>query len=167
MSMFNQVTQKPYGYLVVDMKPMTQDELRLRQNILEQSCVTTPIKEMENSQYHQLLFDQQTDNITEDMSTQRPVIIDKLSCIDCGTLFASLMGLQRHIKRKCPEADDSDEERPVKREKWITLESDESDQEMTNDENSDKDGDNADMDYEEKGFEQLIQKAYDNYNDLY
>ena len=163
MSMFNQVTQKPYGYLVVDLKPMTQEESRLRPNILEQSCATTPIKEIENIQYHQLSFDQRTDNITEDMSTHRPVIIDKLSCIDCGLLYASLMDLQKHVKRGCPEADDSDEERPVKRQKRETLESDQSDySDSVNDEESD-----TEWDEDEPGFQQLVYKAFDQYNDIY
>ena len=35
MSMFNKVTQKSYGYLVVDLKTTTHDSDRLRPNILE------------------------------------------------------------------------------------------------------------------------------------
>ena len=37
MNMFNQATRNPYGHLVVDLKPMTHESLRLRPNILEQS----------------------------------------------------------------------------------------------------------------------------------
>ena len=93
MNMFNQATQKPYGHLVADLKPMTQEALRLRPNILEQSCAMS-IKEGEQFTSNQLSFDEQTDNIDQQdhthdhMAMHRP-IMDKLSCIDCGTLFAS------------------------------------------------------------------------------
>ena len=28
------------------------------------------------------------------------------SCIDCGIIFASIMDLQKHVKRGCPENDE-------------------------------------------------------------
>ena len=161
MNMFNQATQKPYGYMVVDLKPMTQEALRLRPNILEQSCAMY-IKGGEQLTSNQFSFDQRTDNITEDMAMHRP-IMDKLSCIDCGTLFASPVDIQKHAKRGCLEADDSDEERPVKRQKLVTLESDQSDySDSVNDEGSDND-----WDEDEPGFQQLMHKAFDQYNDIY
>ena len=111
INMFNQDTQKPYGYMVIDLKPMTQEALRLRPNILEQSCGVS-IKGIEQLTSNQFSFDQRTDNINQQdnthdhMAMHRP-IMDKLSCIDCGTLFASPVDIQKHAKRGCLEADDN------------------------------------------------------------
>ena len=102
MNMFNHITQKPYGYMVVDLKPMTHESLRLRPNIIEQSCVSST-KGLGQLTSNQFSFDQQRYNIDQqghthdDMTTHRP--IDKLSCIDCGSLYASPMDLQKHVKR--------------------------------------------------------------------
>ena len=72
---------------------------------------------------------------------------------------------KKHTKRGCPEADDSDEERPVKRQKWITLESDQSD--YSNSANDEDEGSDTDWDDDEPGFQQLVHKAFDQYNDIY
>ena len=137
--------------------------------------------------------------------------MDKLCCIDCGTLFASTGHLQIHAKRGCPEVhardidqimkickyeqnsdndstDDGEEERPRERptkcRRWITLDSngsdqdttdqesapsssDDSDQDITDQESAKSSNDESDMDEDEKGFGLLVQKAYDNYDDLY
>ena len=54
-------------------------------------------------------------------------------------------------------------ERPVKRQKLITLESDQSDySDSANDEESD-----TEWDEDEPGFQQLVQKAFDQYDDIY
>ena len=81
MNMFNQITQKPYGYMVVDLKPMTYESLRLRPNILEQSCVAST-KGLGQLTSNQSSFDQQRDDIDhqdhthDDMNTHRAM--DKL-----------------------------------------------------------------------------------------
>ena len=32
---------------------------------------------------------------------------EMISCDDCGVMFADSYDLQRHVKRKCPESEDS------------------------------------------------------------
>ena len=185
MQIFNQATQKPYGYLVVDLKPITRESDRLRPNILE-NIGELPINRYEEPLPNHWSFDQQTEHIVQPncdaMDTTRP-IMDKLCCIDCGTLFASTSHLQIHAKRGCPEVHardvdqllkrckyeqnsgstfESEEERREKSRRWVTLESDGSDKK--GDQSSD---DDSDMDEEEKGFGLLVQKSYDNYDALY
>ena len=89
------------------------------------------------------------------MTTHRP--FDKLSCIDCGSLYASPMDLQKHVKRGCPEAADSDEEISVKRRK--------DDQDI--DQGSDHENDETRVDEVETAFGDLVQRAYDSYDDMY
>ena len=64
MNMFNHITQKPYGYMVVDLKPMTHESLSLRPNILEQSCVAST-KGLGQLTSDQFSFDQQRYNIDQ------------------------------------------------------------------------------------------------------
>ena len=164
MNMFNQATLNPYGHLVVDLKPMTHESLRLRPNILEQSCVAST-KGLGQLTSNQFSFDGQRYNIDQqvhtrdDMTTYRP-IMDKLSCIDCGSLYASPMDLQKHVKRGCPEAYESDEERPRKISKYDSeLESGE--------ENTNNEGSDEEWDADELGFQQLVHKAFHQYDDIY
>ena len=125
--------------------------MRLRPNILEQSCVAST-KGLGQLTSNQFSFDQQRDNIDQqdyahdDKTTHRPM--NKLSCIDCGSLYASPMDLQKHGKRGCPEAADSDEEISVKRHK--------DDQDI--DHGSDHENDESDIDEEESAFGDSVQK---------
>ena len=81
MNMFNQATRNPYGHLVVDLKPMTHESLRLRPNILEQLCVAST-KGLGQLTSNQFSFDQQRYNFDQqghtrdDMTTHR-LIMDK------------------------------------------------------------------------------------------
>ena len=164
MNAFDEATRNPYGYLVVDLKPRTHESARLRPNVLNNCECSKPIKGGEQPTFNQLSIDQRTDHILQqehtykDMATIRPM--DKLSCMDCGSLYASPMDLQKHIKRGCPEADESDGEQPMKRAKY------ESDQE-SGEENTSNDGSDEEWDEDEPGFAQLIQSAYDKYDDIY
>ena len=79
--------------------------------------------------YNHWSFDQQTEHIVQPncdaMDTTRP-IMDKLCCIDCGTLFASTSHLQIHAKRGCPEVHARDVDQLLKRCKYgSTFESEE------------------------------------------
>ena len=168
MNMFNQATRNPYGHLVVDLKPMTHESLRLRPNIPEQSCVAST-KGLGQLTSNQFSFDRQRYNIDQqghtrdDMTTYRP-IMDKLSCIDCGSLYASPMDLQKHVKRGCPEAYESDEERPKKRSKYDSGEESELESGVENTSNK---GSDEEWDKDELGFQQLVHKAFDQYDDIY
>ena len=126
-----------------------------------------------------LSFHQQQERIErsncDEIDTTRPMT---LYCMDCGILFASAKDLQ-HAKRGCPDVHardmdhltkrckyennsdtnyDSEEERRAKSRRWIALECDGSNQSSS---------DESDIDEDEKDFEELIQKAYDKYSDLY
>ena len=155
-------------HLVVDLKPMTQESLRLRPNILEQSCVAST-KGLGQLTSNQFSFDQQRYNIDQqghtrdDMTTHRP-IMDKLSCIDCGTLFASPVDIQKHAKRGCPEAYESDEERPKKIAKYDSGEESELE---SGEENTSNEGSDEEWDEDEPSFQQLVHKAFDQYDDIY
>ena len=168
MNMFNQATRDPYEHLVVDLKPMTHESLRLRPNILEQSCVAST-KGLGQLTSNQFSFDRQRYNIDQqghtrnDMATHRP-IMDKLSCIDCGTLFASPVDIQKHAKRGCPEAYESDEERPKKGAKYDSGEESELE---SGEENTSNEGSDEEWDEDELGFQQLVHKAFDQYDDIY
>ena len=181
MNVFNKATHIPFGYLLVDLKPTTYDSDRLRPNILEN--IGEYKLQINRGELHlpdHLSFYQQQERIErsncDEIDTKRPMT---LYCIDCGILFASAKDLQQHAKRGCPEVHardmdhlmkrckyennsdtnyDSEEERRAKSRRWITLECDGSNQ-ISSDE--------SDIDEDEKGFEELIQKAYDKYNDLY
>ena len=126
--------------------------MRLRPNILEQSCVAST-KGLGQLTSNQSSFDQQRDNI--DMTTQRSM--DKLSWIDCGSLYASPMDLQKHVKRGFPEASCSDEEISVKRRK--------DDQDI--DQGSENESDESDVDEEETALADIVLRAYDRYDDMY
>ena len=64
MQIFNQATQKPYGYLVVDLKPITHESERLRPNILE-NIGELQINGGEETLRNHLSFDQQTEHIVQ------------------------------------------------------------------------------------------------------
>ena len=168
MNMFNQATRNPCGHLVVDLKPMTHESLTLRPNILEQSCVAST-KGLVQLTSNQFSFDRQRYNIDQqghtrdDMTTYRP-IMDKLSCLDCGTLFDSPVDIQKHAKRGCPEAYESDEERPKKRAKYDSGEESELE---SGEENTSNEGSDEEWDEDELGFQQLVHKAFDQYDDIY
>jgi hypothetical protein len=63
MGVFNQATQKPYGYLMVDLKPMTEESARLRSNTPENCEYSKHIEGGEQLIPNQLTFDPQTEHI--------------------------------------------------------------------------------------------------------
>ena len=69
---------------------------------------------------------------------------DHSSCVDCSAMYARSMDLQRHVKQSCPEADsETDSEAPPQKMLRVEEESD------------------------EPAFEDLINEAYDKYDDHY
>ena len=88
LSNFNQAVNKPYSYLLVDLKPTTDESNRLCENIFaELGDVEEGINSSKpNCQNH--YFSRQP-NMT--------------SCDDCGTMFDTNHDVQRHIREKwCP-----------------------------------------------------------------
>ena len=125
---FQEATSKPYGYLFIDLKQETPDDKRLKTNV---------IKGGDDVMQPQLTVSRQEDNTYFKMANA--------SCIDCGTLFASPMDVQHHLRWGCPE----DEEPSTKKMKFEEGSWDES----------------ADESTDESGWENLTQKAYDAHNE--
>lgn len=90
---------KPYGYLVLNLKPTTPEHMRLLSNVIgtnkiydviSQSAVIKP--DVKDKLYHN----------GEDYSAEQ-TYINMPSCDDCGVVLDSMHDLQRHIKSWCPE----------------------------------------------------------------
>ena len=131
MRHFKTATSKPYGYLVIDLKPFTPDHLRMRTDVL-----ATPIKEEQLTEGHHFPIDFQTDRTcpepTATLKVEQPKKEHHLpvddqtkqtcqepsempSCDDCGIMFDNTHDLQRHVKTWCPEKrkrEDDDEDQP-------------------------------------------------------
>ena len=94
---FKEATSKLYGYLLVDLKPTTQECLRLRSNVLEKSIKGCQLPQTfhlgSNPPSDQKYFIEQKYNNMQ-------------SCDICGLVFENIHDLQRHITRWCPENED-------------------------------------------------------------
>jgi len=111
MRHFENATQKPYSYLLLDLKPTTPEQWRLRTDILNkiQSRMRTEgmeqndIKDGEKSTVsHSSLGDQSKQTYRDETSDY---LEDMPSCDDCGILFVNVHDLLRHVKMWCPEQD--------------------------------------------------------------
>lgn len=111
MRYFKEATSKPYGYLLIDLKPTTPEHLRLRTDALD------PIKSgseenntyfLENPPSDQTHQEDQSE-IYHSNSKSHPEQLQILdseytdskmpSCDDCGLVFENMHNLQRHVKR--------------------------------------------------------------------
>ena len=166
-------TKQPYGYLVVDLKPFTPEDQRLRvgNNVSKYNRPSLPstnenaalhghvpvetIKEDTSESDSHTAVGNQTDYIqTEEVLD----IMDKNACDDCGQLFDTGHDVQRHIKNGwCPEngkpvkrtIDDSDVDEP--KTKWLKL-------------NEEEEGDN---DSYQKLWKRAKVRGGEKYNKLY
>ena len=103
---FENATKQPYGYLLIDLKTTTPEELRLRNDIFQQSNDSLPcadtnkqlpiLNEIQRDELH-LLTDTSSDRTYDQLQPKM------ISCDDCGVVLESLHDLQRHIKTWCPE----------------------------------------------------------------
>ena len=91
---FKEATSKLYGYLVVDLKPTTQEYLRLRSNVLEKSIKGCQLP--------------QTFHLGSNLPSDQTYFVEQnmQSCDHCGLVFENIHDLQRHITRWCPENED-------------------------------------------------------------
>jgi hypothetical protein len=117
---FTKATKNPYGYLLVDLKPFTSPNARLKYDIDWTDRILTnqkpghrteSIKDHNTVSTGHLSVGIQTVNITEEENTMG----DKTqACDDCGLLFDTAHDVQRHVKRWwCPE----NNEPPAKKQK--------------------------------------------------
>ena len=157
MDKFYDATSHPYGYLLVDLKPTTQENMRLRANVID------PIKEDDVISRETNIRLPQAERIPhyqEDISSEQ-TYENMPSCDDCGVVLDSMHDLQRHIKSWCPEndslkrkrdqTDDSDVD--TKKTKWIEYES--------QSENDDTDDDNEETVDDNEGYKKLLNDAID------
>ena len=110
MKHFKEGTSKPYGYLLIDLKPFTPENKRLRCNPFQH--VTDPPMKMEHSTHtpqvnmnqsipfkkgppHQSLMDPEPIKTCSDKVHH--------SCVYCGLLFQSLIQANHHMMRNCDE----------------------------------------------------------------
>ena len=156
ISKFSDAVNKPYGYLLLNLKPTTQDNQRLLSNVFDTEKEDDVISE------NVTINTSETDHsyqINEDHSAEQ-TYIDMPSCDDCGVVLDSMHDLQRHIKSWCPEnetlkrklndTDNNDDD--SKKLKWEKYES-----EIENGDD-DEGVENAD---ENEGFKQLLSDAID------
>ena len=107
MRHFASATSKPYGYLLIDLKPTTPDHLRMRTNVLANQIQPERI----NGQTKET-----TDHLTSTVPNDLTYYCDQPeedmpSCDDCGLMFDSLHDVQRHVKKWCPENESSKRKR--------------------------------------------------------
>ena len=143
---FEEATSKPFGYLLVDLKPTTSESNRLLGNVLQQQLAKTneviPTSNDINTEQHSAAPYSYQDNPSKQTYENMP------SCDDCGVVLDSMHDLQRHIKHWCPENEsfkrkrdskDLDNENPSKKSasEWIEYDggSDDSSEDVNIDDN--------------------------------
>ncbi|KAK3087786.1 hypothetical protein FSP39_010583 [Pinctada imbricata] len=131
IDMYRQATDKPFGYLVVDLKQTTPESKRLQTDIFRQYIKGDSLNQAHSvadcqgvqtdlPKAEQRIPDQQFKNMSlipayMDTFNHREKYEEKdktPSCTDCGIMFNTEYDLQRHIKKGCPmnEDDDSNDE---------------------------------------------------------
>lgn len=106
---FKEATEKPFGYLLIDLKPTTPESMRMRTDVF----IDMPIKEhkLETTRHLQRSSGDERTHLNRFCGVKSPTfeITDSslgsamASCDDCGLVFDSTHDLQRHIKTWCPE----------------------------------------------------------------
>jgi len=163
MRHFKDAVNKPYGYLLTDLKPATPDSLRMRTAVFQEQPIKAPhpIKASQTttdnhfkgdtaidqtwSQQQQTVHSKRQDEQEVQLFTtgdkpqqQQEEIFEMPSCDDCGLLFEDIHDLQRHIKTWCPENKSHKKKRkdevPYKKSKLISYESEGDKEEEMNEE---------------------------------
>ena len=83
---FDEATERPYGYLLVDLKSTTPDSLRLRTDVLG-----TGIDKEKDGEAEEDVEDEEQEEHS-----------DLLACRPCGLVLARAWGLKDHQVRGCP-----------------------------------------------------------------
>ena len=103
MHYFEEAVNRPYGYLLVDLKPTTPGSLRLRTNALED---VNSFKENCNSTENRANcseepMDDQSDvkqSLPSGLIYNKAIPVSTFTCNDCGLIFENFRDLQRHVK---------------------------------------------------------------------
>ncbi|XP_021369693.1 zinc finger homeobox protein 4-like [Mizuhopecten yessoensis] len=107
MRQFKEATDKPYGYLLVDLKPTTPESLRLRRNVFSDEPIKGPMNITSIHSEDNTPTVQTYSGVSEEDKYLTSVVeephINMISCEDCGVVFENLHDLQKHIKNWCPD----------------------------------------------------------------
>lgn len=112
---FKEATSKPYGYLLVDLKPTTPEHLRVRTDIMNsiKRKSSEEISHIRENRPNIQTYEKSVRPLAENHQLSQTTTAqphnneikseDKPSCDDCGIVFENMHDLQRHIKTWCPE----------------------------------------------------------------
>jgi hypothetical protein len=109
MEKFSDSVRQPFGYFPIDLETTTPEELRLRDNIFQQSNDSLPCETHVDTKKHlPILNEIHRDELhfltdTSSDQTYDQLLPKMISCDDCGVVLESLHNLQRHIKTWCPD----------------------------------------------------------------
>ena len=131
---FDDAVSRPYGYLLLDLKPTTKESMRMRTDVFKsinsnEHCTNPhsaedipPVRTYPTDNTH-------TDNTNPDNTQetcQQETDIKKItqqfpkmpSCDDCGVVIENVHDLQNHVKKWCPALKrEIDEDSPSKRQR--------------------------------------------------
>ena len=107
---FNEAVSKPYGYLLVDLKPNTPEHSRLKSNIISKCISLPPSPSHHNYPCQQCSTEiPSVSNIGATLDHHSAQLFqpeqtcpgNMNACRDCGTLFQDMHHLYRHKHRHC------------------------------------------------------------------
>ncbi|KAK3084610.1 hypothetical protein FSP39_016240 [Pinctada imbricata] len=161
MRHFKDATSRPYGYLVIDLKPFTAEHQRLRTDIFDQSDdPKDPTCQFEDHTDQINKDDQKDMDHSEHISATDQTCFEEEkmhSCDDCGLVFENIHDLQRHVKSWCPEnrkrKHDEDDERIYKK--------------MKLDDVSSEDDDDSAKEDDDDGFDFIVNEVWDDHSTQY
>lgn len=167
IKVYKQATDQPHGYLIIDAKQDTPPNMRLRTNqeniqrSHDEPAGVPPAIRPESGHNESYKTPEIKNNLQTSLDS-RPVYdvkSDMNNCSDCGCMFDSNYDVQKHVKRGCPEADDSDDDEIhfAKRNKM-----DVDAGRFSNDES-----DENPRDEEPASYKALVQDTFDDLNDVY
>ena len=99
MDKFKNAVNKPYGHLLLNLKPTTLEHMILLSNVIvtNGTCDVISQSEVVKSDVADKLYHNGDDYSAEQTHINMP------SCDDCGVVLDSMHDLQRHIKSWCSE----------------------------------------------------------------
>ena len=218
---YEKATQRPHGYLFVDLKQTTSEEDRLKSdifhNVPDREHQIRPLFNMKLSQLGEgpsqpipppgipandkimrspmMREGNFSDHVTEHLNVNNmDDSADSIhsvtghgagnmsnACDDCGIVFNNTRTVQKHVKRGCPEDDDSNNTIPFQKQRKIELMRNwkgmndrvmngRGDDDSNDDSDDDDDGDDKDGDYgddDDIGFHHIMNIVFEKLNDEY
>ena len=116
---FKEATEKPFGYLLIDLKPTTSESMRMRTEVFTNMSIKednprTTYHLQESPREERMLLNNPVEIRSPTFeNTDSSMGATMVFCDDCGLVFESTHDLQRHIKRFCPENDNRKRKLPL------------------------------------------------------